>query len=314
MKVEAGPDAVLGKNVAAAQLGLVTLAQAYGAGLSYHAVRHRLRTGRWLELRPRVYALQGAPVSWHQTVLAAVLTCGEGAVASHETAAWLAGLERLGKPEIIHVTVPRKFRRKHPDGVRLHYTRHLSAADTTRVGTVPVTAGARTLVDLAFVHEKVDVVALTDDAVCAGVVSRKTLRQAAERLANGRGNVDVLIDITRPGAEHEFWSWLERTASVVMSERGLPAAEWNATLRDGRGRIGIFDAVFHDFRVVLEFDGLRFHSTPAQRRRDAAKRRRAQLAGWIVLPFDWLDVVRHSARMLDEIQQALGAGTAPGAR
>src|SRR5690242_16501161 len=93
-------DAVVAR-IASKQFGLVTRDQALAAGLSEDAIGRRVRSGRWVRLHPNVYRLAGAPDTWEQRILAAVLAAGPTAIASHLSAAVLwqvPGMDaRLGR-------------------------------------------------------------------------------------------------------------------------------------------------------------------------------------------------------------------------
>lgn len=81
-------DVVAGQ-IAARQHGVITMEQALGAGITEGQVRRRLRTNEWRRVYQGVFALSGAPGTWEQGVLAAVLVAGPGAAASHLCAAAL---------------------------------------------------------------------------------------------------------------------------------------------------------------------------------------------------------------------------------
>lgn len=230
-------------RTAARQWGLLTRAQALAAGISRHGIQHRLRTGRWKALQPGVYAIAGTPAAWEQTVLAAVLAAGPGAVATGPTAARLHGLARLQAGEHIDVltTVAQTV---EIAGVTATRTRRLDSLDSTTRRRVPVVTGERLLVELASRTERAELIALVDDAVCGRVTTRTRLYQRATALHRGRRGVGLLIWLTAPGAEGEFRSWLERQAARVLALGGLAAPEWNVVLHDGRGRIGVVDAVY----------------------------------------------------------------------
>ena len=61
-------------------------------GATEKVIRHRVRTGRWRQVHPNVFALLGAPLTPVALVHAAVLATGVDAVASHTTAAALLEL------------------------------------------------------------------------------------------------------------------------------------------------------------------------------------------------------------------------------
>jgi Transcriptional regulator, AbiEi antitoxin len=68
-------DVVVGK-IAAGQLGLITRSQAIEAGVSDNQIKKRARAGKWTRVRSGVFVIAGAPQTWEQGVLAAVLTAG----------------------------------------------------------------------------------------------------------------------------------------------------------------------------------------------------------------------------------------------
>ncbi len=73
-------------ELAARQHGLVTLEQAKHLGATSRQIRWRISAGVLIVVRRNVYRFAGVPPTWHQSVLAATLSCGSGVVASHDTA------------------------------------------------------------------------------------------------------------------------------------------------------------------------------------------------------------------------------------
>ncbi|MDP8977438.1 MAG: type IV toxin-antitoxin system AbiEi family antitoxin domain-containing protein [Actinomycetota bacterium] len=293
------------RAIAEGQHGLVTTSQAGAVGVSRRRL-HSMRAGGQLVRAHRgVYRFTGTVATRQAQVLAAVLAAGPRAVVSHQTAAALLGLGRLGEPDLVHVclqdTTPQRV-----EGVTVHRTVDMPPCDVTDVVGVPVTSGARTLVDLAAVLGREDLTALTDDAVCAGVAPRPWLYRRARALRPGRAGVQRLLTLTAPGAEGTFRSWLERRAGALIAAHGLPQPRWNVPVHDGDGLIGIVDALYGD-RLVLEFEGLRFHTTPRQRRADADRFNRLQLVPLLVQRFTWLDVVEQPTRVVARIRHSLQA-------
>ena len=79
----------------------------------------------------------------------------QGAVLSHTSGAELWGIRRRvrrlpnpGEPTDVHVTVPRTSGVRRRDGIALHRSTTLIAAECTRRDGIPVTKPARTLADL----------------------------------------------------------------------------------------------------------------------------------------------------------------------
>ncbi len=73
--------------LAARQHALVTLGQVEALGFPRHYVDARVLRGALRRVKPGVFAVSGAPRTWEQSVLAAVLAAGPEAVASHTTRA-----------------------------------------------------------------------------------------------------------------------------------------------------------------------------------------------------------------------------------
>lgn len=128
------------------QFGLVTRAQARQAGLTDRQIDHRLRTGHWLRVVPRIYRHGAWPATFEQRALAACLALDD-AVASHRTAAVLEGVHG-GRPANVEVSVLAGRGHRSPIAT-VHQVRHLPEADRVVVRGVPCTSVARTIVDLA---------------------------------------------------------------------------------------------------------------------------------------------------------------------
>jgi hypothetical protein len=114
-------DEVAIATCAARQHALVTLEQARMCGFTDDAIRRRVETARWRRMRHGVYLLNGAPETWEQAALAAVLACGAEAVASHSTAAVVWRLPNVLHEVTFEVSTPRARRVRQP-GVRVHRT------------------------------------------------------------------------------------------------------------------------------------------------------------------------------------------------
>jgi predicted transcriptional regulator of viral defense system len=159
MPVESGDRAVV--VVAGRQHAAVSSAQLVDAGLSRHAIAHRLRTGRLRRMHRGVY-LVGPLEAVHSRAMAATLAVGAGALLSHYSAAVLWGL-RPGRGWPIDVTVAGRETRDS-DGIRTHTVADLHPHDATRQHCIPVTSPARTLLDLATVVSTRDLDRATEEA------------------------------------------------------------------------------------------------------------------------------------------------------
>ena len=311
-------------RLAARQLGIITWAQArYRAGLTQRQIEWRLATNRWRELQPQVYAVDGTTPSWHRSLLAAQrrartekvhttrgrqrLVEFDDAAICGRSAVWLRRCRRLGRPQQHEILVER-LRAPAIKGARVRRTRCLPASDVDVIDGIPTLALPRLLVELSCELNDVDFVAVVDDLLsrCELQMCEEVHRRAVE-LSQGRRGPRRLAELTAPGAAAHFRSWLERHTAALLTAAGMAPAQWNLELRDAAGKlIGEADAVWVEQRVVVELDGLRFHSSPEQRRRDNRKDRRLGANGWGVLRYTWLDVMERPNQLVAELRQALG--------
>jgi predicted transcriptional regulator of viral defense system len=129
------------------QHGAMSSSQLRGLGITPKQI-HRLIADRWLvPVRPGVFVVAGAPPTWHQAVMAAVLAAGPQAVASHSTAANLWGLPGVERAAT-ELSTSRPDRRRL-DGVVAHRTVAFLDCEHTTLERIPLTTVARTIVDLS---------------------------------------------------------------------------------------------------------------------------------------------------------------------
>lgn len=286
--------------------GAISTWEAQADGLTQRQIRGRVDTGRLLRPQPKCLVVAGAPRTWTQGLGAAVKTCGPGAAAAMWSALHLLGAPTFGPPRQHHVVVT-YGRGSEPRNTVLHRSRNLPPEHCVTVDGIRTTDGRRTAIDLAAALTVVDVMRMVDDVVGGGIAPRAGLHRLACELVRGRRGVRTVIDVTHPDAAADFKSTLERAGAEVIRSAGLPAPLWNEAVTDGRGRIGVVDATYPRLKIAIEFDGLRFHRSETQRRRDRERDRRLALAGWIVLRFDWRDVFDHPDRVAHDIAEALAA-------
>lgn len=260
--------------------GLVTHEQALAAGLSDDAIAHRVASGRWLRLRRGVYGIGGAPPTERQAVLAACLAA-EG-VASHLTAARLWGLE-LPPPDAIEVVGTRR----RLDGVRSHRTGSLTEDDVSRLGAIPLTSVARTLVDCSGCVPPWRLGVVVDDALRRRLVTLPALRAVHERVATGPGRRPTVamrvVLAERAGAYATGESAAEIDLVRQLAAAGLPAPVLGQRVRVGR-RTYKLDIAWPEWRLGLEWDSWEFHRSFSSFHADRQRLRRLTAAGWTILP------------------------------
>ena len=132
------------------QSGFFTSEQAHKHGVSRQLLNHHLRQGRFERVRRGLYRVRGFPRSQHDDIREKWMAIGmDKAVVSHESALRLLELSDH-IPDEVHLLVPRRYRglRRAP-GVVLHTHADDEKVATTWGDAMPVTAPARTLVDVA---------------------------------------------------------------------------------------------------------------------------------------------------------------------
>ncbi|WP_343074376.1 type IV toxin-antitoxin system AbiEi family antitoxin domain-containing protein [Phytoactinopolyspora limicola] len=252
----------------AGQRGVIERRQAMDLGLSTRQIDRLVTSGRWRRVHRGVYATFTGPLSDEATLWAAILRAGRGAVASHQTAAFLDGV--CDDPDdVIHVTVPAgRHIRGRIDGVRVHYAHRLARTrHPTRIP--PRTRVEETVLDL------VDVALLPREVETWVMRACQRRRTTAERLAAALGLrakirwrpmlESMLADVDQ-GAE----SPLElRHLRRVERAHGLPAGRRQQRVA---GRRVIWVDVDHDeYMLRIELDGRLGHVEDGQfrdRRRD----------------------------------------------
>lgn len=291
---------------AAGQDAQFATAQARPLGVTRHQVAAMAARGEILQVRYGVWRFTSAPGTADPAVTAALATWPSGVI-SHDSAAIHHGLTRVAVPAEPHVTVPHGEVRKLP-GIKVHWSRTLGEDHIVRVGFVGYTSMARTVCDMSDLDDPWESLSILDDAVAAGA-KRTWIHHCAKTLANGRGECRLIRDATAKTAPGEFRSWLERASAELFRLAKLPDPLWNIRVRDDRGLIGVVDALWPEWRVVCELEGLRFHTTPSQRRKDAQRFNRLQDAKYRPRRFTWDDVVHRPLEVAESLYRALrGAG------
>lgn len=297
-----GRIAVLAK----AQYGLISHKQAQEAGLSKSAIHRRRSTGEWMAVVPGVYRLASAPITWHQRLLAACLRLGPTAVASHRAAAALLQLDGF-KEEIVEIST-RKRVRSLADSV-IHFAGSLPPHDVGSLDGVPVTAPARTLLDLGAVASK-DVVELAlEDALRKGLTTlarlRWELRQAGGK---GRRGARVLRELLadRPPGTRTTDSALEVELFRLIKKAGLPLPIRQFVVTNGGAFVARPDFVYPQALLAIEADSYQHHSGRPNWDKDHTRHNKLTVLGWRVLRVTWEDLRERPETIIAAIKQALG--------
>jgi predicted transcriptional regulator of viral defense system len=191
------PD-VLGLEAEAYQQGgYFNAAQARAHAISRQLLEHHLRRGRFERVRRGLYRVQGYPTAEHDDMREAWMTIvGTGALLSHESALALLDLSD-NIPDTVHLLVARKHRGlRRPAGVILHTHPDSEAIPTIWRDGLPLTAPARTLLDVARRLQPEQLSMAVTQALRRGLLTTEQLQEEAAR----RHKQDIVQAILAAGA------------------------------------------------------------------------------------------------------------------
>jgi very-short-patch-repair endonuclease len=268
--------------------GVVTTAELMAAGIGPRGIARRVADGRLRRLHRGVF-LVGPLIGPRTHEMAAVLACGPGAVLSHRSAAALWRIRPAWHGPIdvtVAGTQPRSRR-----GIRIHRSRALEAAH--REG-VPVTAPARTLLDIAALVSERDLARAVEEAQ---VLRLTTPNALMAQVGRGRSGSTALKAVLKRGHEPSLTrSEAEALLLELIREAGLPAPETNARLLGYE-----VDFLWRDAKVVVEVDGFAFHSTREAFERDRRRDARLLAAGYRVVRFTYRQIVAEPAFIVNTL-------------
>lgn len=267
-------------------------------GLTPGAIKHRIIRGDLVRVFHGVYAVGRAGLGRRGRWLAAVLTCGDGAVLSHVSAARHWGLLTADQARLdVSVPSPRKVSAR--PGLRIHHTR-LHSHDTTIREAIPVTTPMRTLLDIASAAPR-----HLDDAFDCSLEHRlydHTKLTALLDRSTGRSGLRALRDRASEAPDEApiLRSHLERQFRRLCRAHSIPPPATNVLVE------GIeVDAYWPQARLVVELDGFAYHRDRETFERDRARDRRLLLAGHRVMRLTADDLTHRAARVAKEVLAAL---------
>jgi very-short-patch-repair endonuclease len=253
-------------DLAARQHGVVAYWQLIALGLSPEAIQRRVEAGLLHRLHRAVYAVGHRNLSRYGWIMAAVLVHGPDAVASHRTAAWLWDLLPQRGPNV-WVTVPASGRTRRK-GIVLHQVRELHENDRATRNGVPVTALARTLIDVFSSESEERTERALEQAERMSLFDGNTIDEACARAPTRRGVKRIRARLRQHRGAAQSDSGLERRFLIFCREYGLPTPKMNEWIEEYR-----LDAVWPEQNVAVELDDYYTHRTrqsfESDRRRDA---------------------------------------------
>jgi len=261
--------------------------------------------------------LRGDVVPSTRTKLqAAALVVGPHAVVCDRTAAWIWGVPCHDHRELDSVPpVETYVLRGHPPSDRPEVaggTRDLMPCDWVEVEGVRVTTPIRTAMDLGCSLVRHRALAAMDGLMREHDFSLGDLRRLLPRYFRRRGVVQLreLVPLVDDRAESPRESWTR----LAIIDHGLPAPELQWWIHVDGVPTYRLDLAYPHARIAVEYDGAEFHSSPADRARDLARRTWLREHGWAVIVLDhdsfapeavevWISELRWELRRAQEKPQ-----------
>ena len=263
------------------QFGVVSRPQVAAALKHRSCIRSKVHTGELERVHERAYRLRGAPETWERSAMEALFIGGDGSALSHQTAAWLHGLDGFSRPKILDVSVVGGLPRAR-ELVNFHRWRGGRGRPVLRNG-LPVTSLERTVVDLAGV--------LTPEALELALDSaQRKYRKFPTWLdkhvkpikRRGTPGLTALIElIALRGGDGPTDSPLEVKVLRRLRKAGLVAHLKQFEVYELNGDYVMrLDFCWPHLKVALHVDSYLWHSQRERFDRDARQRSRLSALGW----------------------------------
>ena len=268
------------EELAGSRHGVISRELALVHGVPREQFDWRVRNGSLARLYCGVYRFIAAPMTWHQRALGLTMLGGQGALLSHESAAFLHELEDYGEPRVLDLSLPRCRRMREPDETRVHRTREF--LEGTVIEGLPATTLARTLVDLSkdLPAWKLERVLHAAWRLNLGIAGQVEASLGALQRSDWRG-ADLLLELVQRLQKGGFDSTLEVRFRQRMAQAAIPEPELRHVVRDERGAYVMrLDFAWKKLKVAMHVDGFAFHHDPAAMLRDAEQRARLTALDW----------------------------------
>lgn len=261
------------------QHGVVSLAQLRGLGFGDSWIRRRIAAGYLIRIHRGVYTVGRRDLSRKGRWMAAVLTCGYGALLSHRSAAAHWGLLATAAARI-DVSLPSHRAVRGREGVWIHRVR-LDQPDRTLRDAIPITTPMRTLLDLGDVATASRVRQAYEQSLRLGLFDRNKVDALIAR-SPGRRGLRPLCSLLAEGHDEPsiLRSKLERRFLELCRAHALPLPATNAVVEGFE-----VDAVWPRARLVVELDSYAHHRGREAFEGDRQRDQRLALAGYRVLRF-----------------------------
>ena len=228
--------------------------------------------------------------------MAAVLSCGEGTLLSHRSAAWLWGLTSRF---VVSVEVTADSPRRTRSAIRVHSAAALTSRDRTSHEGISVTAIPRTFLDFATVDPHYLSQAL-DNARRLGLLDLVAMDELISRSRGFRGvaRLRTALELHRPSAFTR--SGLERRFLALVQRAGLPRPSMNLFVEGFE-----LDAYWPAERFAVELDTYDYHGSPTAFEADRFRQENLKLAGIEMIRLTGIRMEREPTAVVRRLRRLL---------
>jgi very-short-patch-repair endonuclease len=244
----------------------------------------------------------------HAVAVGVMIKRNPDLVASHESAAYLHGIDLLLPPgtTVPLVTLtrrPRETSRSLRNGALIRVARLPDDHVTTALG-IPVTTVARTVMDIARTTGFMEGVVAADSALHNHVAIKVEFAVILEDCARWSGLVQARQVLNFADSRAE--SALESVARVRFAQHRIPPPSLQVNIRGAEGFIGRADFCWDEDRTIAEADGaLKYDDRGRERARaQLARDEKFHDAGWGTFHFTWRDIYHDATSTIDRLRRA----------
>lgn len=288
------------------------------AGVSPRQLRTLVGSGDLVRMRRGVYASKAAvdaadegPRKRHRLdVFSALTAIGFDAVASHQSAAFLQGLDLLGiregeTPPAVTLTRPRDERRNRRgiEGVICHAA-SLPSAHVEKRGAMRITSVRRTVSDLARTLPFMDAVVVTDSALRTREFTQSEYEHVIKSCSGwpGAARARKVIEFADPDSDSVFESCLR----VFFQEWGFDPPETHVTIHGASDDL-VVDFLFRERDTIVEADGMLKYKEKRDLDEQFKRDRLLRDAGYKVVHVTWTEAFRQPQVAIGRIRRAFAA-------
>lgn len=280
------------------QHGVVSIRQLrHLLGYSHQEVKYACASGRLHRLHQGVYAVGHTDLSSQGSCLGAVLGCGDGALLSHWSAAWLWGLMATSAVPI-HVTTPIPRRKRL--GLLIHRSRTFTDEDAAVREEIPVTSVARTALDLAARVRRRSIDRYLRRCEEEKVFNLPEFESVLARNRGHRGRRPLQLAIALYQPPRFTRSGLERHFAELLEAAGMPPFVTNFVEAGCE-----LDVYWPELRYAIELDVFETHGSRLSFEEDPLRQEELKLAGIEMTRITGLRIEREPERVMERVRQLL---------